>query len=245
MANSFFSFKSFTVHQDKAAMKVCTDACLFGAWTALHTLKPDTQHILDIGTGTGLLSLMLAQFTRAKIDAVDIDKSAAIQAEENFNKCPWKEQLFVHHQSLEDFTGGQQKKFDLIICNPPFFENQLKSIQNDRNLAMHSQQFSLNLLAGSMADVLSDNGIGSVLLPYQRSSEWLTIAQKNQLTVFRSCSVKQTQDHPFFRSMFLLHKSAMMSKTGLTEKREEISIKMGPDYSPEFKTILKPYYQAF
>lgn len=245
MANSFFSFKSFTVHQDKAAMKVCTDACLFGAWTASHALTPETRRILDIGTGTGLLSLMLAQRTHAVIEALDIDENAAIQAKENFNNSPWKEQLFIHHQSLEEYAVGQQKKFDLIICNPPFFENQLKSIQNDRNLAMHSQQFSLNLLAGSMAGLLSDSGIGAVLLPYQRSSEWLTTAKKNQLTVFRSCSVKQTQDHPFFRSMFLLHKTAAMSMTDQNVIKEEISIKIGPDYSPEFKTILKPYYLAF
>lgn len=245
MANTHFSFKSFTVHQEKVAMKVCTDACLFGAWTAMHALKPDTRHILDIGTGTGLLSLMVAQFTRATIEAVEIDENAAIQSRENFNASPWKEQFSVHHQSMEEYMDGQHKKFDLIISNPPFFENQLKSSQNNRNLAMHSQQFSFGLLAKGMADLLSDNGIGAVLIPYQRTDEWRKLVAKENLCLFHSCYVKQTEAHPFFRSMILLRKSTTEEKITQVEITEEISIKMGSDYSPEFKTILKPYYLAF
>ena len=245
MANTYFSFKSFTVHQDKAGMKVCTDACLFGAWASLHALKPETKRILDIGTGTGLLSLMLAQFTTATIEAIDIDENAMLQAKENFTASPWKEQLSVHHQSLEEFMRSQHKKFDLIISNPPFFENQLKSAQHNRNLAMHSHQFSLSLLAGGMADLLSEDGIGAVLLPYQRTEEWKQVASKENLILFHTCHVKQTQDHSFFRSFFLLRKKKKEENTSGTEIQEEISIKTGLDYSPECKTILKDYYLAF
>ncbi len=245
MANTYFTFKSFTVHQDKAAMKVCTDACLFGAWAAMHALKPETKRILDIGTGTGLLSLMLAQFSTATIEALDIDENATLQAKENFTSSPWKEQLSVNHLSLEEYMRSQHNKFDLIICNPPFFENQLKSAQHTRNLAMHSHQFSLSLLAGGMADLLSEDGIGAVLLPYQRTEEWKQVTSKENLTLFHTCHVKQTQDHSFFRSFFLLRKKKKEDNTSGTEIQEEISIKTGLDYSPEYKTILKDYYLAF
>lgn len=245
MANTYFSFKSFTVHQEKAAMKVCTDACLFGAWTSLHAIKPDTKQILDIGTGTGLLSLMLAQFTNATIDAVEIDENAAMQAKENFIASPWKDQLFVHHESMEDYLHRQNNKFDLIISNPPFFENQLKSSQHNRNLAMHSQQFSFNLLAKGMADLLSDKGIGALLIPYQRTDEWRKLALKEKLSIFHCCYVKQTENYPFFRSMILMRKSTIEEKINKTETKEEISIKIGPEYSEVFKSILKPYYLAF
>lgn len=245
MANTYFSFKSFTVHQEKAAMKVCTDACLFGAWTSLHAIKPETKRILDIGTGTGLLSLMLAQFTKATIDAIEIDADAAIQAKENFIASPWKEQLFVHHLSMEEYLYGQNKKFDLIISNPPFFENQLKSNQQNRNLAMHSQQFSLSLLARGMADLLADHGIGAVLIPYQRTEEWRELAVKQNLYLIHCCHVKQTENHPFFRSMILMRKSPKEEKNIPIEMKEEISIKAGADYSELFKSILKPYYLAF
>lgn len=245
MANTFFSFKSFTVHQDKAAMKVCTDACLFGAWTSLHALSSVTERVLDIGTGTGLLSLMLAQFTHATIEAVEIDANAAMQAKENFKASPWREQLSVHHQPIEEYLLQEPQKFDLIISNPPFFENQLKSAQENRNLAMHSQQFSLNQLAKVMSNLLTDVGIGAVLLPYQRTDEWRNMASQAELSIVRSCSVKQTENHPFFRNLFLLRKRAASEKLAQKEKKEEISIKMGADYSPEFKEILKPYYLAF
>ncbi|WP_026751567.1 tRNA1(Val) (adenine(37)-N6)-methyltransferase [Sediminibacterium sp. C3] len=245
MANTYFSFKSFTVHQDKTAMKVCTDACLFGAWTVKHALKPETKQILDIGTGTGLLSLMLAQFTQSTIDAVEIDKNAAIQARENFDASPWKNQLFVHHQSMAEYLQEQNRKFDLIISNPPFFENQLKSSQHNRNLAMHSQEFSLNFLARAMVDLLSDDGIGAVLIPYQRTEEWRELAHREKLSLVHCCYVKQSESHPFFRSMFLLRKLKKEKKNNTTEIKEEICIKVGPDYSEVFKSILKPYYLAF
>ena len=128
MSNSFFKFKEFTVHQDKTAMKVCTDACLFGAWAAKQIEIFDLKNILDIGTGTGLLALMLAQSSRAKIDAVEINELAAEQAAANFCNSPWNSQLYVHQKSINRFTQEQNKPYDFIISNPPFFENQLKHL---------------------------------------------------------------------------------------------------------------------
>lgn len=110
MSNSFFKFKEFTVHQDKTAMKVCTDACLFGAWVAENTNQSLLHHILDIGTGTGLLSLILAQNSSANIEAVEIERMAAEQAKENFKASKWSNQLHIHTASILEFAQKHQKK---------------------------------------------------------------------------------------------------------------------------------------
>ena len=118
--NSWFQFKQFTVHQDKCAMKVCTDACLFGAWVAnkLVQNKITAKNILDIGCGTGLLSLMLAQKTNAVIDSVEIDASAFDQAKQNISLSSWKEKIQLYHNSINNFEP--LTRYDFIICNPPF-----------------------------------------------------------------------------------------------------------------------------
>ena len=119
MSNNYFQFKQFTIHQDKCAMKVCTDACLFGAFVANEIQDKTINHILDIGAGTGLLSLMLAQKSNAAIDAVEIDKSTYEQAEENISQSSWKEKITVYNSGIADFYSNY--KYDLIISNPPFF----------------------------------------------------------------------------------------------------------------------------
>ena len=137
MANQYFQFKQFTVQQDACAMKVTTDACLFGAWVAnrINGLDLKGKHFLDIGTGTGLLSLMVAQQTDASIDAVEIETAAANQAQENFEQSPWNNKLFLHNSSIQTFIP--QHKYDFIFTNPPFFFNDLKSKNHARNIALH------------------------------------------------------------------------------------------------------------
>lgn len=119
MPNTYFQFKQFRIDQDQTAMKVTTEACILGAWVD-EQIPPQT--VLDIGTGTGLLALMLAQkFPQAEIDAVEIDQGAFTQAHANFHSSPWPERLQVFHQRIQDFDPG--KKYDLIISNPPFFKS--------------------------------------------------------------------------------------------------------------------------
>src|SRR4026209_1473778 len=122
MPNNFFRFKQFTVHQEQCTMKVCTDSCITGAWVADYILRNQLQvlNCLDIGTGTGLLALMLAQKTGMLIDGVEIDNDAFVQATENFADSPWEKRLHSFHADITTFPTS--KEYDLIISNPPFFE---------------------------------------------------------------------------------------------------------------------------
>ncbi|MGN6568280.1 MAG: tRNA1(Val) (adenine(37)-N6)-methyltransferase, partial [Flavipsychrobacter sp.] len=138
MSNQYFQFKQFRIEQDKCAMKVSTDACIQGAWTPIHD---HVRHVLDIGTGTGLLSLMLAQRDpRMHIDAVELDEQAATQAKENIVSSPFSERIDIIHGDAKEYQANQQ--YDLIICNPPFFQNSLLGDNSKRNTARHTLSFS-------------------------------------------------------------------------------------------------------
>ena len=131
MPNNYFRFKEFIIHQDKCSMKVCTDAGIFGAWVANCQLP--VANCLDIGTGTGVLSLMFAQKNaNAIIDAIEIEENAFDQAKENFLISKWSDRLNIFHTDAKDFVS--EKKYDLIISNPPFYENELQSTEKIRTL---------------------------------------------------------------------------------------------------------------
>ncbi|MEI9959279.1 MAG: methyltransferase [Ferruginibacter sp.] len=152
-------------------MKVCTDACLFGAYVAdeLQSRTYGTAaNILDIGTGTSLLSLMLAQKTTVPIDAVEINEAAFTQTKENIQQSAWKENITVYNTDIIQFESG--KKYDCIISNPPFFEADLLSDDKNKNAAKHDTTLTLQQLLQNIERLLSDNGFFAVLLPYHRSS---------------------------------------------------------------------------
>ena len=155
MANSFFEFKKFKISQDKAAFKVTTDACILGAY--INTLNPG--FICDIGTGTGVIALMLAQkFTNAKIDAVEIDNLSAKQAQENVDSSPWTSRISVINENIQDFSDNSKRKYSLIVCNPPYYEDFLKSKDQRNNLTKHNIKISIKDLAKSINDLLIDHG---------------------------------------------------------------------------------------
>lgn len=251
MSNSFFRFKQFTIHQDKCAMKVCTDACLFGSLVPTSSGGGGVKRVLDIGTGTGLLSLMFAQKNRdAIIDAVEIDEAAAQQAKENFEASPWKERLHIYHTPIQQFSNVTNKlinqltnkpinlsKYDLIISNPPFFENDLKSKNVRRNLALHSSELGLDELLNAVVKCLKDEGIFSMLLPYHRTQQCINLAAQQSLFPLKKVLVKQTPEHDYFRSMLWFTKQFVP-----TEEYEIIIQNEEGKYTNELTELLKDYY---
>ena len=236
MSNTYFRFKQFTVHQKDCAMKVCTDACLFGAWVAEGITKwgLPVNHILDIGTGTGLLSLMLAQKTQARIDAVELDEKAAAQAGDNFEDTEWKNQLQVIQADIRNVHLG--RKYDFILSNPPFFENDLKSENEQRNLALHSKELSFPELLKLIKNLLNENGKFALLLPAHRKDGFIQLASEQGYYPEEILMVKQTPVHAFFRAMLLF------SGTGLATRYQEMVIRENDQYSNEFTQLLQEYY---
>ncbi len=231
MSNNYFQFKQFIINQDKSAMKVCTDACVFGAWVATKT---NPVKVLDIGAGTGLLSLMIAQKTNAVIDAVEIDKNGFEQAQENFNASPWKNRLNVIYSPIQQF---RKDHYDLIISNPPFFSNDLKSPDQARNLALHSEALSLEELLSAVKKTISKNGQFAVLLPFHRGPYFEELIIRNQLFIIEKLVVNQTPRHRPFRVCYLISDSGVETRNStLTIKNEENK------YTEPFTELLKDYY---
>lgn len=236
MANNYFQFKQFTVYQDNCAMKVCTDACLFGSLSP--ALSGNAPRILDIGTGTGLLSLMCAQqYPNAAIEAVEIDAQAAQQASSNFAQSPWAQRLKIHHASIQQFAAGGSPPYDYIISNPPFFENDLKSADTKRNVALHSNALSLDELLLSVDALLKQDGILGLLLPCHRMEYFEKIAADKSLYPFERILVRQTPSSKYFRAISFLKREKATSK-----EREIVIQDENRQYTPAFTQLLKEYY---
>ena len=197
--NKPFQFKQFTIQQDKTAMKVGTDGVLLGAWVGLE-LSPFS--ILDIGAGTGLIALMMAQRSNAElIDAVELNDEAYEQAVGNFENSDWGDRLFCYHASLQEFTDEIEDTYDLIISNPPFYTSTYKELPKERAMARHSESLSYNDLLKSVAKLLSKNGSCAFIIPFEETSNFITIAKENNLFPTRICSVKGAEKSPFKRSL--------------------------------------------
>jgi len=241
LANNFFQFKQFTVQQQFCAMKVSTDACILGAAVtevfakkALLT-EDEKQHYLDIGTGTGLLSLMLAQKTTALIDAVEIDTAAYDEASTNFNASPFKERLSIYNSDMLYFNPA--KKYDGIICNPPFFEGDLRSPDAKKNAARHDTTLTLQQLLKIADNHLKESGLLAVLLPYHRIDVFIKDAVELQFWLKEKILLRHTATHPYFRAILFLSKI----KTSSATKELVIKNNVG-NYTEDFVFLLKDYY---
>lgn len=249
MANPFFQFKQFKIQQDKCAMKVTTDGCLFGAWVAreINNVRKDSfgeqliiNNCLDIGTGTGLLPLMLAQKTKSsvEIDSVEIDRDSAIQALGNADNSPWKERLKIINADIKSFKA--EKKYDLVISNPPFYEKEIRSSKSSKNIAHHSDELKLDELLDIIRNNLVATGYFFLLLPYKRNEEIKQLFRNRQLHIDKVLFVRQSVNHDYFRIM-------LKGKPGYEANKEtefnEMSIwDEQQKYTGEFVELLKDYY---
>lgn len=186
-----FQFKEFTVHQDKAAMKVGTDGVLLGAWCSLDKY-PDS--ILDIGSGTGVISLMLAQRCDAMtIDAVELDENAYEQSVANFEDSDWGDRLYCYNASFQEFSdeiSEEEETYDLIVSNPPFYTDDFKTQDVSRNKARFTSSLSFEALIIGVSKILSEKGVFSVVVPFKEETNFIALAKENNLFLNRLCRVK-------------------------------------------------------
>lgn len=216
-------------------MKVCTDACILGAWLANKFTVIPVNSILDIGAGTGLLSLMIAQKNNVIIDALEIETNAFEQCKENFQHSPWNKNLNTLHIDAKDFNS--QKKYDLIISNPPFFENDLLSTDKNKNIAKHNQGLNIETLLSVIKQNLSDAGFFAVLLPFSRIANFVKLAAHNNFHLSEKILIRQTAAHNFFRGILLFHSKKE------TVKHSELIIKNADaSYTVPFVQLLSDYY---
>ncbi len=236
MANSYFQFKQFVVHQDKAAMKVGTDGVLLGAWANVE----DCDKILDIGTGTGLIALMMAQRNaNALITAIDIDDKAVRQASDNFKRSNWSDRLQVKQRALQDFVADCHEKFDHVVCNPPFFNKAYKSQDHSRNLARHTESLSYSELLKAAYELSCETGRLSVVLPFDSEHEFLELALHIGYHAVRITRIKPTPSKPFVRVLLELSKQfgaeAVIHQMIIEDKGRH-------GYSDEYIALTKDFY---
>jgi len=233
MANTWFQFKQFKVEQSKAAMKVGTDGVLLGAWVDVENRKT----ALDIGTGTGLIALMLAQKNiNLKIDAVELDKSASIQAEFNFKSSPWLSRLKIFNSSIQDFNN--KNKYDLIVSNPPYFDCSFLAKGQQRQIARHTNTLSIDDLIKSAKRLLNRNGKLSLILPYTNSLDFITIAKEHQLYLNRITKVYPTNTSQVKRALI----EFSFNKDVIREDKLVIEPTNRHEYSKEYIDLTKDFY---
>jgi tRNA1Val (adenine37-N6)-methyltransferase len=221
-------------------MKVTTDACLFGSLVSSKFQTPNSKfRVLDIGTGTGLLSLMYAQKNPlANIDAVEVDKETFEQAKENFILSPWNNRINITHQDAKAFPF--EKKYDIIISNPPFYEKELKTGDAKKNIALHNDGLLLDELLDIIKKNLKPQGGFYVLLPYKRDNEIVNLFVSKELTISHKVLVRQSTNHDYFRIMVA---GAFQQKNQIELSTCEISIwNDKQQYTEEFIELLKDYY---
>lgn len=216
-------------------MKVTTDSCLFGAWVAVHIRSLDIEkNVLDIGSGSGLLSLMIAQQTQALIEGVEIQEDDYGQSIYNITNSPFANRITIHRADALEFR--YHKKYDVIVSNPPFYENDLKGNAAGKNIAHHDAGLKLPELLHLIARQLTADGAFFLLLPQKRLADLKPLMGNNRLFINEIVSVHQTQNHDAFRVM--LRGSFLESKP----EAYTIVIKDGIDYSAAFTRLLKDYY---
>ena len=236
MPNTWFRFKQFTIQQEKAAMKVGTDGVLLGAWASVP--EPGSR-VLDVGTGTGLIALMIAQRSRdTMVDALEIDPSSAGQAEENFQNSPWENRLNCIPSSFQDYATRCKIKYDLIICNPPFFSGSKKTQSKAKNLARHDDSLSLREIFTGSLFMMKETSIVSLILPLEKEVQAFDLITEHQMYCKRLTRVIPAPGKSGNR--ILLEFSFIPGKC----KEDDLNIEMGKRhvYSEKFKILTDEFY---
>lgn len=180
-----FRFRHFTIEDDRSTLKVGTDAMLLGAWAD----PGNAQTILDIGSGCGVLALMMAQKSKALIDALEIDPRSADQAQENFSHSPWSNRITSICKSLVDFQPSSDRQYDYIITNPPYFSNQLKSVSMKINRTKHEEGLTIETLVKMIRSLLKPDGKFSVIFPYENHLFFIDVCKKNGFHIHHQVNV--------------------------------------------------------
>lgn len=230
-----FYFKQFSVEDSSSPMKVGTDGVLLGAWCPTK----ENVSILDIGTGCGVISLMLAQrINNATIKAIDIDKGAIENAKQNFELSKWNNKLTAIECPIQLFSQITSEKFDIIVSNPPFFVESLKSNKNHRNLARHTDSLPFETLIENVSYLIKDDGIFACILPYNEGYRFIDIANKHNLFCSNIIHIANKPSHTVKRILFVLSKTEnyTMESPTLFIRNEDNT------YSNEYLQLTKDFY---
>jgi tRNA1Val (adenine37-N6)-methyltransferase len=233
-----FLFKQFSIHQDKTAMKIGTDGILLGAWANCEA----AANILDIGCGTGVLCLMMAQKnSTAQIVGVEIDENASLQAKQNIDNSRWKNRISIENQSIQSFTESTNMLFDFIISNPPFFVNSSKNPDKSRTLARHNDELPFSALAECVFRLLLPNGRFAVILPTEEFGDFSVIAAQHGLFCTRQTLVRPVETKPIHRIL------GEFSKTSNQTIIDELVIETNRRhyYTEKYKELTRPFYLHF
>lgn len=232
-----FRFKQFTIEQDACAMKVGTDGVLLGAWVPLCGSE---HRVLDIGTGTGVIAIMLAQRLKSsEITAIDIVYECVEQARLNADNSPWGDRIKTVCSSVQQFEGDGE--YDLIISNPPFFENSLKSPDSARSVARHTDTLSYTELIDAVLRLLSKGGKFAIVLPYDEARRFLMLSVRG-LSLLRRVDVKTTPKRAPKRTLMLFSRS----NDSCEVECEELVIQTAPEqFTEQYRLLTRDFYLKF
>lgn len=231
-----FSFKKFIVNQDRCAMKIGTDGVLLGAWAPIEN---NPFSILDIGTGTGIIALMLSQRSSAQqIDALEIDEAAYEQATDNFENSPWNDRLFCFHAGLDEFIEEPEDEYDLIVSNPPFYSEDYKTDDNQRDLARFQDAMPFEQLLEAADLLLSEKGVFALIIPFKEEEKFIALAKDYELYPTKITRVKGTPTTEYKRSLLAFSRTKMVN-TPINELVIETS---RHNYTPEYIALTKDFY---
>jgi tRNA1Val (adenine37-N6)-methyltransferase len=233
---STFNFKQFTVQQDRCAMKIGTDGVLLGAWCPIDN---NPFSVLDIGAGTGILSLMLAQRSNAEqIDSLEIDEEAYEQCVENFENSPWSDRLFCFHAGLDEFVDEPEDEYDIIISNPPFYSEDYKTDSSQRDLARFQDALPFEDLIEAADLLLSENGIFAVIIPYKEEERFIDLCAEVELFPVKVTRVKGSHATPIVRSLLAFKRYELSVLTA-----DELVIEISRhEYTDDYINLTKDFY---